>query len=525
MSDTAKKFQMKKIKSGIPVVDLFAGPGGLGEGFSSLRRSSSGKNQWPFRIALSVEKEESAYKTLRLRSYFRLLLRSGESLDQYYKYVSGEAAEPFNAATLSYWEQAGSEALKLEIGGRNFRKELHEKVREIAAENDQWVLIGGPPCQAYSLAGRARNKGNKDYKPELDKRHFLYTHYLELITQFRPAVFVMENVKGILSSKVSGSRIFSTILEDLRAADATGGKSYRIYSLSNSDAIYSGPAGDEVDPHDFIVRSELYGIPQSRHRVILVGIREDLAPERLRSLSTTGVISVSRAIGDLPKLRSVLSSRDTLETWQKTVKQQALRAANALTEIEGRTLRRQLRSALQNTISDDLPYRSRGALRLPLALGKPSRFSSKLRDPKLSVVLNHEARGHMAEDLARYLFAAAYGSVKKASPSQVDFPEALAPNHESWFSGQFADRFRVQIKGGPATTVTCHIAKDGHYYIHHDLRQCRSLTVREAARIQTFPDNYFFEGNRTEQYVQVGNAVPPLLARQIADRVRTILDK
>lgn len=150
-----------------------------------------------------------------------------------------------------------------------------------------------------------------------------------------------------------------------------------------------------------------------------------------------------------------------------------------------------------------------------------------LIDPKLAGVVQHEARSHMPEDLQRYFFAACFAEVAIASPKIRDFPERLLPAHENVRNAEipFEDRFRVQLRGSPSTTIVSHIAKDGHYYIHPDPTQCRSLTVREAARLQTFPDNYFFEGTRTEQYTQVGNAVPPFLARQLGRVVAQILGR
>lgn len=133
-----------------------------------------------------------------------------------------------------------------------------------------------------------------------------------------------------------------------------------------------------------------------------------------------------------------------------------------------------------------------------------------LLDDRLRYWLNHEARGHMESDLRRYVYAAEYAELYEDSPKgHHDFNlPGLEPDHKNWKTGKFSDRFRVQRRGIPSTTITSHIAKDGHYFIHYDPRQCRSLTVREAARLQTFPDNYFFLGNRTQQFHQVGNAVP-----------------
>jgi DNA (cytosine-5)-methyltransferase 1 len=160
--------------------------------------------------------------------------------------------------------------------------------------------------------------------------------------------------------------------------------------------------------------------------------------------------------------------------------------------------------------------------------GVPHALAEWLAAPGLGGVIQHESRTHMASDLARYLFAASYAQEFGTSPKLDIYPEVLLPAHGNAVQGSddpipFPDRFRVQCATAPGTTVVSHISKDGHYYIHPDPSQCRSLTVREAARLQTFPEDYFFEGNRTQQYVQVGNAVPPLLASKIARIVHELL--
>ena len=154
----------------------------------------------------------------------------------------------------------------------------------------------------------------------------------------------------------------------------------------------------------------------------------------------------------------------------------------------------------------------------------PKHLKAWLTDAKLDGILNHEVREHMTPDLERYAFASAFAEVHGRSPRGAqEFPAGLHPEHKNWKSGKFVDRFKVQVGFNPSSTVTSHLSKDGHYFIHPDPSQLRSLSVREAARLQTFPDNYFFEGSRGAQYRQVGNAVPPWMARQIAGVVHSIL--
>lgn len=181
--------------------------------------------------------------------------------------------------------------------------------------------------------------------------------------------------------------------------------------------------------------------------------------------------------------------------------------------------------AMEAAVKKAGSYESVGCLfdprRISMDVTMPPELRTWLHDPRLGGVLQHEARSHMRSDLHRYLFASCFAKANDYSPKLTTFPPKLRPAHGNMAAENvpFTDRFRVQLADEPSTTVVSHISKDGHYYIHPDPAQCRSLTVREAARLQTFPDNYFFEGNRTQQYHQIGNAVPPYLARKIAEVV------
>lgn len=494
----------------ISVVDLFAGPGGLGEGFSALRRPSG---EPAFRIAVSAEMELYAARTLKLRAFFRQFPH-GEVPDSYYAYVQGRLATPYTEKTLAEWQRAGDEARRLTLGDPTDDQALVGCIGKAVKQRVPWVLIGGPPCQAYSLVGRARNRGVVGYRAEDDDRHFLYRHYLRVIERFRPPIFVMENVKGILSSTVGGERVFERILNDLQRPGGRKGPRYRLLSLV--------PTQDGHVVPDFILRAEEFGVPQRRHRVIVLGVSEELGQCSAHELRPgPRHFTVRDVIGGLPRLRSGMTT-GAVDDWPST-------AARILRKAASRMRRRGALADQLIQLSDiakEQPDPDTGARWIELkrtTSGLPVHLRSWFNDSRLRGIANHEARNHMEDDLVRYGFAAAFASINLRSPRGDDFPTALAPDHRSWGSGKFVDRFKVQLWDDPSSTITSHLCKDGHYFIHPDPLQLRSLTVREAARLQTFPDNYFFEGPRGAQYRQVGNAVPPWLAYQIAQAVYALL--
>lgn len=524
----------------IPVVDLFAGPGGLSEGFASFTPASAAGN--PFNITASVEMDAWAHQTLELRSFFHEF--HGDAPGEYYQYLRQEitkdelfALYPVQAAA------AKKRAILAELGNKEHDILITQRLNQVFEENGDkpWVLIGGPPCQAYSVIGRSRRQANGAglQKQEEDNRNFLYLQYLKIIANYKPAVFVMENVKGMLSARVNGKQIFHEILKDLRhPKDALedsnvpgythNGLAYKIYSL-----VISKNDGSELKPTDYIIHSENYGVGQARHRVILLGIRSDIDIKPRTLTPREDKVTVESLLADLPRLRSSFTrpaggSEEWYDFLTNIYKQEWYEQYKPAVEngspVDAKALKVKMDECLE-AIRSDLPTGSEFAKADVKTAYRPDWFN----DYKLGGVVNHIARGHMKEDLYRYFFAATYTSAFGRSPRMKDFPTQLLPKHKnvgkSLDKGAFDDRFRVQQTDRPATTITCHISKDGHYNIHYDATQCRSLTVREAARLQSFPDNYYFVGPRTQQYHQVGNAVPPLLASQIADIVYDVISQ
>jgi DNA (cytosine-5)-methyltransferase 1 len=510
----------------IPVIDLFAGPGGLAEGFSSLMKDG----QRTFDIKLSIEKDENAHKTLEFRSFFRQFL-PGQVPKEYYNVICEPNLTKRENLKTKLFEQfkeqsenAKNEAWLAELGGEKYsEKNIDQRIKTALNGAENWVLIGGPPCQAYSLVGRSRVGGIDDKDP----RVYLYKEYLRIIAKHHPAVFVMENVKGLLSAKVKDEKIFPLIINDLKKPgnvfEGLNSPDYNIYSLVKDDVKKDA---------DYLIKCEDYGIPQKRHRVILLGIRKDInkTPTTLKPIK--GIITLKSVIDKLPKIRSGINRKllkseiidGKKKRYYQKVEDSKLNWENLILKFRKEIIKWNGFSKKELPENIHSPIFDKGAeyIKCKETIRKDHPLFDWYIDNNLLGIPNHESRTHLVEDLKRYLFASVYALKHESFPRMSDYEklgEELLPDHESAKSGKFTDRFRVQLPDKPATTVTSHISKDGHYFIHYDPLQCRSLTVREAARIQTFPDNYLFCGSRTQQFHQVGNAVPPYLAKQIGDIV------
>jgi DNA (cytosine-5-)-methyltransferase len=409
------------MKSNIQYIDVFAGAGGLSEGF---------KRTGKYKPIAHVEMNKHACDTLKTRlAYY--YLRENNSIESYYKYLKKEISRD------ELWTLIPDAILESVINA-----ELSDdNILEVFAQIDDLVslsktkrvdlVIGGPPCQAYSIMGRSVSlTGMKD-----DPRNYLYKLYVKFITRYSPKMFIFENVPGILTA---GS---GKILEDI------------IESFSKS--------GYKVKYQ--VLNAEDFGVLQNRKRVILIGCKKEFNfsyPVFKKKYFPNS--SVKFILDDLAKLdidtednRYISKSNDYL-----------------------------VKSFIRDS---DAPL-----------TWHVSRYTNK-RDRKI------------------YAKAIELWDKSKVRLRYDSLPKNLV-THKNQKS--FLDRFKVLAPDLPSShTMIAHIAKDGHYFIHPDIEQCRSISVREAARIQSFPDDYFFEGSRTAAFTQIGNAVPPLMAYYIAGKL------
>jgi DNA (cytosine-5)-methyltransferase 1 len=299
------------------------------------------------------------------------------------------------------------------------------------------LIIGGPPCQAYSVVGRAR----KDM--ESDPRNHLYKHYVKFLEKYKPKMFVFENVPGILSAK--NGEYLSKIFKAVRNAG------YEV-------AI---PPKNHLNAKDF-------GVLQDRKRVIIIG-------------------------------------------WKKELNLQ-------YPEFETKEHNFQI---LKDLFSDLKPLKNGHGTLNAVEYAKPATEYLKQTNIRngLEFVTQHISRPNNDNDLEIYQIAIEQWNNGKRL-NYAELPKRLIKHSNT---DSFVNRFQVVNGKGVSHTVVAHIAMDGHYYIHPDKKQNRSISVREAARIQSFPDDYFFEGSRTAAFKQIGNAVPPLMAQKIAEKIREMI--
>jgi DNA (cytosine-5)-methyltransferase 1 len=442
-------------------VDLFAGCGGISEGF----------HQAGFDSVAEVEMHGPACETLKTRQMFFELVKRGRT-DLYDEYVRSAITRERIFSEFEDIREAVSHRVIQETLSEDSIQSVISKIHdsmEFHGAKKIHVFLGGPPCQPYSIINRARIQKNGDALG----RNYLYEHYLDLLKHFKPDVFIYENVPGLFSARDGGERIFEKLLDDFSSLQPAYTIIPPLYDVAKK-------------PHSYILNSVNFGVPQNRKRLILIGYRKTLKKEnngfdeiyeKLKQirLNPDEWITVSDAIDDLPEVEPGKGNDRFFGLY---------------------------------------PDKE-----------KISEYQKKMRD-RSPGILNHRARTHMPSDIERYRFFIRYW-MENAKPATlqdlINQWRSFSPDHKNL--DEFVDRFKVQWWTKPASTITAHISKDGHYFIHPDIEQCRSFTVREAARCQSFPDNFFFEGPRTEQFKQVGNAVPPMLAYTFGTAIRNELEK
>ena len=411
-------------------IDLFAGAGGLSEGFI----------QAGFEPIAHVEIEKSACNTLKTRAAYHYL-KSNKKYKIYISYLKGEITR--EELYKSVPNEVLASIINAPIGEEN-NKEIQNQIDKCLGTRKVDLIIGGPPCQAYSLVGRSRSKT----KMEGDPRNYLFIQYAEYLEKYKPKMFVFENVLGLKSAK--GGHY----LEEMAKVFIKKGYQIKLHTLEAKN----------------------FGVLQNRKRIVILGWQKNRKVNipNLEEIGTESNYLVKDLLNDLPVIKAGEGADKFLK--YKTETTDYLKS-----------------HALRNGID---------------------------------ILTQHVARPHREQDREIYKIAVQKWEKKQERLNYNDLPERLK-THQNRTS--FFDRFKVVAADLPySQTVVAHIAKDGHYYIHPDSKQNRSLSVREAARLQSFPDDYYFEGekegaNRTAAFKQIGNAVPPLMAKFIGVEISKAL--
>lgn len=410
------------------IIDLFSGGGGLTEGFK----------QQGYNILCHVEMDKDACDSLRTREAY-YYLKDTSQLEIYKSYLDR------NITKEEFYHKIPHEHLSKVLNCQISQNELPaimKKIHELTSSYQIDGIIGGPPCQAYSTIGRARN----DQIKEKDERVYLYKYYSLFLEEYTPNFFVFENVKGLLSYKdILDEKLLPKIIEEFQS------KGYKVeYKLLNS-----------AD----------YGVPQKRERLFIFGIKDNLD----------------------------ISAHSFFE--------------NLLTYKED--------SITIEELFQDLPTMGTGETQNEYSKNKPVTFvQTNLRSSENYLSQNISRPNNKRDKNIYKLVVIAKNSGKRLKYNELPNDLKTHKNEK-----HFLDRFKCLNENEQSHTLVAHISKDGHYYIHPDLEQNRSITVREAARIQTFPDNYHFENSRTSAFKQIGNAVPVYLSNKIAQTINNIFKK